>query len=82
MKYYAQMLEMGSFDRKTIIEFTGSDGAARSIIYDYLKNGYIERVRRDYYVAISLETMLMYGKVLFSTLNDASFFTLNGAVSA
>ena len=62
MKYYAQMLEMGSFDRKAIIELTGSDGAARSIIYDYLKNGYIERVRRDYYVAISLETMLMYGK--------------------
>ena len=56
MKYYAQMLEMGSFDRKAIIELTGSDGAARSIIYDYLKNGYIERVRRDYYVAISLET--------------------------
>ena len=42
MKYYAQMLEMGSFDRKAIIELTGSDGAARSIIYDYLKNGYIE----------------------------------------
>ena len=56
MKYYAQMLEMGSFDRDAVIKLTGSDAAARSIIYDYLNNGYIERVRRDYYVAISLET--------------------------
>ena len=33
-----------------------SESAVASLIYDYLKKNYIERVRHDTYTAISLET--------------------------
>lgn len=56
MKYYEQMLELGCFNKSKIIELTGNDAAAKSILYDYQKKGYIENVKRDLYVTISLET--------------------------
>lgn len=56
MKYYEKLLELGCFTRDELIELTGSDEAANYTIYQYLKKGYIERVKRDLYVAISLET--------------------------
>lgn len=56
MKYYEQMLELGCFNKSKIIELTGTDAAAKSILYDYQKKGYIEKVKRDLYVVISLET--------------------------
>ena len=37
---------------------------------------YARRIKEDNKLKLSVD------KVLFSTLNDASFFTLNGAVSA
>ena len=56
MKYYEKLLEMGCFSREDLISLVGTPAAAMSIIHDYQKKGYIERVRRDFYVAISLET--------------------------
>jgi predicted transcriptional regulator of viral defense system len=56
MKYYETLLDMQTFTRSDLVKLTGSDAAAMSLIYDYQKKGYIERVRRDFYVAISLET--------------------------
>ncbi len=56
MKYYEELLEMGCFSREDLAEVTGSVAAAQSLIYDYQKKGYIERVKRNLYVAISLET--------------------------
>lgn len=56
MKYYENLLEMGCFSRAALIELTGSQAAASSLIYSYQQKGYIERVKRDLYVAISLET--------------------------
>lgn len=56
MKYYEKLLEMGCFSRKDLIALVGTPAAAMSIIYDYQKKGYIERVRRSFYVTISLET--------------------------
>lgn len=56
MKHYEKMLEMGCFNRLDLIELTGSPAAASSVIYDYQKRGLIQRVKRDFYVAISLES--------------------------
>ncbi len=56
MKYYEKLLEMGCFSRADLIELTGSPAAAIDLVYDYQKRGYIERVKRDLYVVISLET--------------------------
>ncbi len=56
MKYYEKLLEMGCFSREDLTSLVGTPAAAMSIIHDYQKKGYIERVRRDFYVTISLET--------------------------
>ena len=56
LKYYEKLLEMGCFSREDLISLVGTPAAAASIIHDYQKKGYVERVRRDFYVAISIET--------------------------
>ena len=56
MKYYEAMLELGCFSKKMIMQLTGSEAAAKSILYDYQNKGYIEKVKRDLYVVMSLET--------------------------
>lgn len=56
MKYYEKLLGMGCFSREDLITLVGSPAAAASLIYDYQRKGYIERVRRDFYVTISMET--------------------------
>lgn len=56
MKYYEKMLELGCFNKSKVIELTGSEAAAKSLLYDYQKKGYIEKVKRNLYAVISLET--------------------------
>lgn len=56
MKHYEKMVELGCFSRKMLAETLGSDAKAAAAIQVYLKKGYIERVRRDLYIVISLET--------------------------
>ena len=56
MKYYDKLIELGCFSRQELVGITGSDAAANSLIYDYLRKGYIERIRRDLYASISIET--------------------------
>ncbi len=56
MKYYEGLLDMGCFSREQLIQLTGTPGAANMIIYEYQKKGLIEKVKRDFYVVISLET--------------------------
>lgn len=56
VKHYEKLLEMGCFNRVDLIELTGSPAAATDLVYNYQKRGYIERVKRDLYVVISIET--------------------------
>ncbi len=56
MKYYEKMLELGCFNKSKVMELTGSEAAAKSLLYDYQKKGYIEKIKRDLYAVISLET--------------------------
>lgn len=56
MKYYEELLEMGCFSGENVVQLTGSVAAANSLLYDYQKKGYIERVKRNLYATISLET--------------------------
>lgn len=58
MKYYKALLKKGCFTREYIEELTGGQAAAGSIIFDYLRSGIIERVRRDLYVAVDLQSGL------------------------
>lgn len=56
MKHYENLLEKGCFSREELIEILGTSNVANRIIYEYQKKGLIERVKRDFYVVISLET--------------------------
>lgn len=56
MKHYEKLLKKGCFSRKELIDIVGTPAAAKMVIYEYQKKGYIERVKRDFYVVISMET--------------------------
>lgn len=56
MKHYEKLLALGCFDRVDLVRVAGSEAAAKWICLEYQKKGYIERVKRDLYVAISMET--------------------------
>ena len=53
MKHYEKLLAKGSFSREQLIEIVGT---ATQVIYEYQKKGLIEKVKRDFYVVISMET--------------------------
>lgn len=77
MKYYEQLVQLGCFSRDKLIQITGSEAAAKSLVLNYLNKGYIERVRRDLYVAISLETH----QPVFSRYQIASHIAEDACVS-
>lgn len=56
MKHYEQIVELGCFSRMQLTTLLGNSATADSMIQEYLRKGYIERVRRDLYAVISLET--------------------------
>ena len=56
MKYYEQLIEKGCFSRTDAEVLTGNEDAADSLLFSYKKKGYIDCVRRNLFVAISLET--------------------------
>jgi len=56
MKHYEKMLAKGCFTREQLIELVGTATAANQVIYEYQKKGLIEKVKRDFYVVISMET--------------------------
>ncbi len=56
MKRYEKLLELGCFSKKNLEQVTGSEAAAKWLCLEYQKKGYIEHIKRDLYVVISLET--------------------------
>ena len=56
MKHYDKLIELGCFSRSDLAGLLGNDATAGSMLYEYQNKGYIERVRRDLYTVISLET--------------------------
>lgn len=56
MELYRELAALRCFTHKDIVKLTGSESAALWKIKNYLQKGYIERVRRDLYAVISMET--------------------------
>lgn len=56
MKHYEYLLAKGCFSREQLIDIVRTPSAANQVIYEYQKKGLIEKVKRDFYVVISLET--------------------------
>lgn len=56
MELYKELVSLRCFTHSDMIRLTGSESAAMWHIKSYLNKGYIERVRRDLYAVISMET--------------------------
>lgn len=56
MELYKELVALRCFTHNDMVKLTGSESSAAWKIKNYLKKGYIERVRRDLYAVISLET--------------------------
>jgi len=56
MKYYEQLVDLGCFSLDDVQALTGNRRTAQSILESYKKKRMIDCVRRDLYVAMSLET--------------------------
>lgn len=56
MDLYKELAALRCFTHSDMVKLTGSESAAVWNIKSYLKKGYIERIRRDLYAVISLET--------------------------
>ncbi len=56
MERYRELAALRCFTHKDMVQLTGSESAAVWQIKNYLQTGYIERVRRDLYAVISMET--------------------------
>ena len=56
MKHYEKLLVKGCFSREQLTEVVGTTTAANQVIYEYQRKGLIEKVKRDFYVVISMET--------------------------
>lgn len=56
MELYKELAALRCFTHSDLIQITGSESAAQWQIKNYIKRGYIERVRRGLYAVVSLET--------------------------
>ncbi|MCM1060081.1 MAG: transcriptional regulator [Eubacterium sp.] len=56
MDLYKELVGLRCFTHNDMVQITGSESAAQWRIKSYLKKGYIERVRRDLYAVVSMET--------------------------
>ena len=56
MDLYKNLAALRCFTHSDMVRLTGSESAAIWNIRSYLKKGYIERIRRDLYAVISMET--------------------------
>lgn len=56
IKYYERFIDLGCFTQDDVEKITGNRETAHSIIQSYKKKGLIQSVKRDLFVAMSLET--------------------------
>jgi predicted transcriptional regulator of viral defense system len=56
LKHYKELAGMQCFTRADVERVTGNPDAANSLIHSYQKKGLIESVKRNLFVAISMET--------------------------
>lgn len=56
MKYYDILLKLMLFSKEQINQITGNPDTAKTLLKNALYNGYVERIRHNYYATKSLET--------------------------
>lgn len=77
MELYQALVRKRCFSRGFVVDLVGSDKKARALLERYLKEGSIERIRRDFYATINKET----GEALPDPFQIASAITDEAYVS-
>lgn len=77
MDYYVKLLKMGCFSREDVAALTHNIRTADTLLYTYKKRGWITDVRKNYYVAVNLET----GTSVCNSFEIASGITADACVS-
>ena len=54
MKYYSDLVALGCFTRNELTALTGNYNTAGTLLKSYLHNGYVQKVKRNLYVAVNL----------------------------
>lgn len=81
MKYYEAFLKKGCFGYEKALEIVGAEATTKSILQQYVKNGYLARVKRGLYVAINLldDQPAVNKFVIASHLTDTAFVSHHAA---
>lgn len=81
MKHYKELINLQCFTRLDVEHLTGSSSAADSLLSNYQRKGYIRKVKRNLYVAMSLETGAAVPSRYFiaSHITDGSYLTHHSA---
>jgi predicted transcriptional regulator of viral defense system len=77
LKYYKELTELQCFTRADVERITDNAKTADSLLTNYQKKGYIESVKRNLYVAVSMET----GQAVASRYRIASHITDGAYIS-
>lgn len=56
MKYYDELLKLGVFSKNKVDILTGNPDTGKTLLRNYMRKGYISRVKHNYYAVKSLET--------------------------
>lgn len=82
MKYYEKLLEKKCFSFKDIEALVGGNhNTAKSLLQQYVKKGYIQSVKKNLYVAISMETGMPVANVyqIASNVTPSSYVSHRSA---
>lgn len=56
MKYYEKLRRLGCITRQDLTQIVGSQSSVASVLLDYQRKGYIERIHRNLYAVMDVET--------------------------
>lgn len=81
MKYYKELAGLQCFTRADVEQLTGNKKAADSLLREYKKKGYIESVKRNLYVTMSMETQqpIPNRYQIASNVGSGSYFSHHSA---
>jgi len=81
MKYYKDLAEHQCFTRADVEKLTGNAKTASSLLLEYQKKGYIESVKRNLYVSMSLENnrVIPNRYRIASNITDESYISHHSA---
>ena len=82
MKYYNELLSLGCFSLDDIKSFIPNKETAKNMLKEYIKKGAIERIKRNYYVAMDIvDNAPIFNKYVIATrLDDSNYIAYHSAL--